>query len=60
MQKVFPLQASDVVVQKTPLTFDVSVWEVFWPLMYGATLLMAKPEGHKDPSTWEHCSQVSK
>ncbi|MHB9359605.1 amino acid adenylation domain-containing protein [Pseudomonas amygdali pv. morsprunorum] len=49
MQKVFPLQASDVVVQKTPLTFDVSVWEVFWPLMYGATLLMAKPEGHKDP-----------
>ncbi|KPA91712.1 amino acid adenylation enzyme/thioester reductase family protein [Pseudomonas asplenii] len=49
MQKAFPLQTSDVVVQKTPLTFDVSVWEVFWPLMYGATLLMAKPEGHKDP-----------
>ncbi|RON08967.1 non-ribosomal peptide synthetase [Pseudomonas brassicacearum] len=49
MQKAFPLETSDVVVQKTPLTFDVSVWEVFWPLMYGATLLMAKPEGHKDP-----------
>lgn len=49
MQKAFPLETSDVVVQKTPLTFDVSVWEVFWPLMYGATLLMVKPEGHKDP-----------
>ncbi|KHA70749.1 long-chain fatty acid--CoA ligase [Pseudomonas chlororaphis] len=49
MQKAFPLQTGDVVVQKTPLTFDVSVWEVFWPLMYGATLVMAKPEGHKDP-----------
>ncbi|MCH7417511.1 non-ribosomal peptide synthetase [Pseudomonas mosselii] len=49
MQKAFPLQVSDVVVQKTPVTFDVSVWELFWPLMYGATLLMAKPEGHKDP-----------
>ena len=34
---------------KTPFGFDVSVWEFFWPLMVGARLVMAKPEGHKDP-----------
>ena len=36
-------------LQKTPFGFDVSVWEFFWPLMVGARLVMAKPEGHKDP-----------
>jgi non-ribosomal peptide synthetase component F len=37
-----------VVLQKTPYSFDVSVWEFFWPMMTGATLVMAAPEGHKD------------
>ena len=40
----------DVILQKTPFSFDVSVWEFFAPLWVGATLVMAKPEGHKDPS----------
>lgn len=49
MQAAYPLDASDVVLQKTPCSFDVSVWEFFWPLVEGATLLLARPEGHKDP-----------
>jgi amino acid adenylation domain-containing protein len=44
------LQADDVVLQKTPYSFDVSVWEFFSPLLAGATLVMARPEGHKDPA----------
>ena len=50
MQDVFKLDASDVVLQKTPYTFDVSVWELFWPLLVGARLVLAKPDEHKDPS----------
>ena len=49
MQKHFPLSPNDRVLQKTPYSFDVSVWEFFWPLTSGATLVMAKPDGHKDP-----------
>ncbi|MEJ2792356.1 non-ribosomal peptide synthetase [Iodobacter sp. LRB] len=49
MQHEYALQADDVVLQKTPCSFDVSVWEFFWPLMYGAKLFMAPPEAHKDP-----------
>jgi amino acid adenylation domain-containing protein/non-ribosomal peptide synthase protein (TIGR01720 family) len=49
MQEAFGLKADDRVLQKTPYSFDVSVWEFFWPLMYGAGLVMARPEGHKDP-----------
>ncbi|MGN7610536.1 amino acid adenylation domain-containing protein [Magnetococcales bacterium HHB-1] len=48
MQERFPLDHRDRVLQKTPYSFDVSVWEFFWPLMYGAQLVIAKPEGHKD------------
>ncbi len=48
MQKSYPLSMSDVVLQKTPFSFDVSVWEFFWPFMYGATLAVAHAEGHKD------------
>ncbi len=48
MQEAYGLQAGSRVVQKTPHTFDVSVWEFFWPLMTGATLVMARPEGHRD------------
>jgi amino acid adenylation domain-containing protein len=50
MQDAFGLTADDSVLQKTPFSFDVSVWEFFWPLMVGARLVIAKPEGHKDPS----------
>ncbi|HEY6349972.1 MAG TPA: non-ribosomal peptide synthase/polyketide synthase [Candidatus Angelobacter sp.] len=48
MQEAYGLDESDRVLQKTPFGFDVSVWEFFWPLMYGACLVMARPEGHKD------------
>ncbi|PWC13246.1 non-ribosomal peptide synthetase [Brenneria roseae subsp. americana] len=50
MQHQYPLGADDVVLQKTPCSFDVSVWEFFWPLMVGASLVMAPPEAHRDPS----------
>ena len=50
MQSAYKLQSDDRVLQKTPVGFDVSVWEFFWPLAYGATLVIAKPEGHKDPA----------
>lgn len=50
MQDYFGITNTDRVLQKTPFSFDVSVWELFWPLMYGAGLIIAKPEGHKDSS----------
>jgi amino acid adenylation domain-containing protein len=49
MQAEYPIDSSDRVLQKTPFGFDVSVWEFFWPLMVGAGLVVAVPEGHKDP-----------
>ncbi|SHG09611.1 non-ribosomal peptide synthetase [Vibrio gazogenes] len=49
MQSEYQLNHHDVVLQKTPCSFDVSVWEFFWPLIQGATLVMAPPESHKDP-----------
>ncbi|UVL32510.1 amino acid adenylation domain-containing protein [Pseudomonas sp. B21-041] len=49
MQDAYRLTAADSVLQKTPFSFDVSVWEFFWPLMTGARLVMARPDGHKDP-----------
>ena len=44
------LTQDDVVLQKTPYTFDVSVWEFFSPLLVGAKLVMLRPDGHKDPA----------
>lgn len=49
MQNHYPLTADDVVAQKTPCSFDVSVWEFFWPFIAGAKLVMAEPEAHRDP-----------
>ncbi|MEJ8655376.1 amino acid adenylation domain-containing protein [Streptomyces sp. MS1.AVA.4] len=49
LQDTYGLTAADRVLQKTPLSFDVSVWEVFWPLITGATLVLATPDGHRDP-----------
>ncbi|HKY28029.1 MAG TPA: amino acid adenylation domain-containing protein [Pyrinomonadaceae bacterium] len=48
MQDTYQLTESDRVLQKTPFTFDVSVWEFFWPLITGARLVMAKPDSHGD------------
>ncbi|ARU88537.1 non-ribosomal peptide synthetase [Pseudomonas sp. M30-35] len=50
MQDAFPIGPNDRVLQKTPYSFDVSVWEFFWPLITGATLVMARPDGHRDPA----------
>ncbi|HEU4559961.1 MAG TPA: amino acid adenylation domain-containing protein, partial [Longimicrobium sp.] len=50
MQEAFGLNGTDAVLQKTPFSFDVSVWEFFWPLMTGARLVVAKPEGHREPA----------
>ncbi|MGJ7607441.1 amino acid adenylation domain-containing protein [Variovorax sp. LT1R20] len=50
MQQAYALAPDDVVLQKTPFGFDVSVWEFFWPLMSGARLVLARPDGHKDPA----------
>lgn len=49
MQNHYPLSADDVVAQKTPCSFDVSVWEFWWPFITGARLVMAEPEAHRDP-----------
>ncbi|MFC4117864.1 non-ribosomal peptide synthetase [Nonomuraea zeae] len=49
MQETFGLTAGDVVMQKTPTSFDVSVWELFWPLLQGACLVPVRPGGHRDP-----------
>ncbi|MFI7101823.1 non-ribosomal peptide synthase/polyketide synthase [Streptomyces sp. NPDC050161] len=49
-QSAYRLDAADRVLQKTPASFDVSVWELFWPLCAGATLVLAEPGGHRDPA----------
>jgi amino acid adenylation domain-containing protein len=48
MQEAYQLDATDSVLQKTPISFDVSVWELFWPLMTGARMVLARPGGHKE------------
>ncbi|WP_072803374.1 non-ribosomal peptide synthetase [Rhodococcoides yunnanense] len=48
MQHEYPIGADDVVLQKTPSTFDVSVWEFFWALQNGASITIAIPDGHRD------------
>ncbi|WP_409285766.1 amino acid adenylation domain-containing protein, partial [Pseudomonas protegens] len=50
MQQAYGLDASDAVLQKTPFSFDVSVWEFFWPLMTGARLVVAAPGAHREPA----------
>ncbi len=48
MQETYSLKFDDSVLQKTPFSFDVSVWEFFWTLTTGARLVMALPGGHRD------------
>jgi amino acid adenylation domain-containing protein len=50
MQHVYALSRTDAVLLKTPVSFDVSVWEFFWPFIAGARVVLAPPEGHKDPA----------
>ena len=48
MQDQYRLTDADTILQKTPFSFDVSVWEFFWPLLAGARLALARPGGHRD------------
>lgn len=50
MSRGFPLASDDRVLQKTPFSFDASVWEFWAPLIEGATLVMAEPGVHQDPA----------
>ena len=49
MNSDYPITSNDTLLQKTPITFDVSLWELFWPLQVGATLVIESPDGHKNP-----------
>jgi amino acid adenylation domain-containing protein len=49
MRERFVLEPGEGVLQKTPVSFDVSVWELFWPLIAGGRLVLARPGGHQDP-----------
>ncbi|MFA8435575.1 MAG: amino acid adenylation domain-containing protein [Marinifilaceae bacterium] len=49
MQRYYPIKSGDVLLQKTPYTFDVSVWELFWWAFEGGTLSLLEPGGEKDP-----------
>ncbi|NWD27562.1 non-ribosomal peptide synthetase [Pseudomonas yamanorum] len=49
MQATYPLDETDVLMQKAPISFDVSVWECFWPLITGCRLVLAGPGEHRDP-----------
>ncbi|MFO3723773.1 non-ribosomal peptide synthetase [Pseudomonas sp. HLMP] len=49
MQATYALDDSDVLMQKAPISFDVSVWECFWPLVSGCRLVLAGPGEHRDP-----------
>ncbi|MGK8555212.1 amino acid adenylation domain-containing protein [Nocardia gipuzkoensis] len=48
MQSAYPLSADDVVLLESPATAAASVWELFWPLAFGAKLVVARPDGHRD------------
>ncbi|GAA0448518.1 hypothetical protein Aca07nite_72580 [Actinoplanes capillaceus] len=50
LDRGMPLTADDRVLLKTPYGFDVSVWELFWPLQHGACLVLAEPGGHANPA----------
>ncbi|WP_369829532.1 amino acid adenylation domain-containing protein [Nocardia sp. 852002-20019_SCH5090214] len=54
-QRTYPHDTGDVVLHKTPITFDISTWELFWPLQTGAAIVIAEPDGHRDPA---YLSQV--
>ncbi len=49
MQKMYPIGPDDTILQKTPFTFDVSVWEMFWWSAQGAKVCFLEPGGEKEP-----------
>ena len=49
MQEAYRLAPNDRVMQKTPYSFDVSIWELFWPLLSGSALVLVTSLGHRDP-----------
>jgi amino acid adenylation domain-containing protein len=49
MQQAYPIDESDVILQKTPYSFDVSVWELFWWALQGAKLCLLMPGGERNP-----------
>ena len=50
MQREYPISRDDVILQKTPISFDVSVWELFWWLIEGATVALLEPGGEREPA----------
>ncbi|WP_035799582.1 non-ribosomal peptide synthetase [Kitasatospora mediocidica] len=50
MQRSYQLGPGETVLHKTPVGFDVSGWELFWPLSVGGTMVLARPGGHQDPA----------
>ncbi len=56
MQSAFPVGPGDRVLHKTPFGFDVSLWELFWPLTVGAAVVVAEPDAHRDP--WRLCDLI--
>ncbi|HEY9315772.1 amino acid adenylation domain-containing protein [Williamsia sp.] len=50
MHQAYPIDSTDTVLHKTPVTFDVSVWELFWPTATGARTVVAPPDAHRDPN----------
>ncbi|WP_245556097.1 amino acid adenylation domain-containing protein, partial [Nocardia cerradoensis] len=54
-QRQWPHGAGDTVLHKTPVTFDIAVWELFWPLQTGARIAIAEPDGHRDPAYLADC-----
>lgn len=49
MQKSYPLTSEDILIQKTPVTFDVSIWELFWWSFTGAAMVLLEPDGERSP-----------
>ena len=49
-QHQIPVGEGDRVLHKTPISFDVHVWELYWPLAEGAAVVIAAPDGHRDPA----------
>ncbi len=60
MQKKYPICTPDVILQKTPFTFDVSVWELFWWFFQGLKVCFLTPGGEKDPDTMIQCIRKNK
>ncbi|MGC5033969.1 amino acid adenylation domain-containing protein, partial [Micromonospora sp. DT229] len=54
MQHTIPLTTTDRILHKTPTSFDVSLWELTWPLLHAATLVHLPPGAHRDPTTIHH------